>query len=105
MANFFTGGVLRPVYNMVGKNADGSRKLRRCNFDILKWDSNGDGIAETYVNTGIGMPISGLDFADTATDWEYGTVFGFYEDGYDVVEPHGWKYPDTVLGLHCFGYY
>ena len=105
MATVWGSGTLRAVYVYVKKNADGSRRMRRANFDILRWDSNGDGIEETYVNFG-GTPIgSRTDFNDTGKAEELGQMFGFYEDGYDVVEPHGWHYPDTVLALHCGGYY
>ena len=104
MASIWANGRLKAVYHQIGKHANGQPKYRRAQFDFLIWDSDGDGVPEQYVNVGY-TETAASEINDTGQEHEVGSFFGFYEPGYEILDPHGHHDEKSWPALHAFGFY
>ena len=105
-------GRLTAVFHPVGTFEGGARKLKRANFDLLQWASTEGGISRTYVVTRGFERITSAELQAgfipgnvAAEAIDVGSEFGFYGDGYEVVEygGQGAGVTDSWKGLHAFG--
>lgn len=97
----FKTGKLKAIYSPVGSFSDGSKRLRRANFDVLQWAAVAGGLVETYI-----MPRGNAITSEAVNDQDeqFGMEFGFYNGENLVVEPHMGDGSDNLFGLHMFGY-
>ena len=101
----WTTGKLIPVYQPVGRRANGERRYRRAPFDLLMWASVAGGDESLWINTlGFGgTDSSQVDLVNEAH--EVGHEFGFYHPGGVIVEPHEGSFnDDTWQSVQAFGY-
>ena len=106
MAKLWSGARVRQVYHHVGKHSNGDNRYRRANFELIKWDSDGDGVEEVYVNAGAPSELKSIALADTGQEHDFGAMFGHYELGIDIVDFKGFGPDyDSIYSLHAFGYY
>jgi hypothetical protein len=101
----WTTGKLIPVYQPVGRRANGEQRYRRAPFDLLMWADQAGGDEVLWINTlGFGsIDSSQVDLVTNAH--EVGHEFGFYYPGAVIVEPHeGSLDNDTWQSVQSFGY-
>lgn len=98
----FEAGVLTDVWTFVGYAANGNKRFRRANFDLLNWDA-GSGAPSTYV-VPLGLErISQAEIILKDTP-QVGHEFGYYGGDSAIVDSIPGDGSDTFVGLNCFGY-
>lgn len=105
MSDIWTSGRRKAVYHRIGSHPNGQPRLRRAQYDFLKWDSTGDGPEEQYVVVPSSDAILSAQVSAARLDHEVGVLFGFYEPGYDVFDASSPGTDETWQGLHSFGFY
>jgi len=105
-AAVFETGRLTDVWTAVGRDAGGTARYRRANFDVLLWSAATGAAAEYYI-----LPL-GTERTNAAEivlkadgSPQIGQEFGYYNGDSMFLDPaQGDGMSDTLQALHSFGY-
>lgn len=105
-ATVFESGKLTDVWTPVGRDAAGTARYRRANFDVLLWAAASGAVAEYYV---VPLGIERTNSAEIALKSDgspqIGQEFGYYNSDSLMLEVHqGDGMSDTLQALHSFGF-
>ena len=107
MSNWaFTTGRLTRVLHPVGKFYNGDARYRRAQYDLLHWDSDSDGVEESYVLVPPADKQTGSQesIQSAIQEHEVGAEYGFYQDDAFITDVRGWHDVDSWEYLHVFGF-
>lgn len=106
MASVWANGRMTAVFHRIGTDpVTNEPRYRRANFDFLEWDSDGDGVAENYINTSVALVTNTTEIQQTGQESDIGLMFGAYREGFEIVDVSNPGENDTWRGLHSIGYY